>query len=43
MNDMINYAPDTYDGMFSYAAAKLRQYVEDHRAEQEDRLQSTDR
>ncbi|WP_280204860.1 hypothetical protein [Nocardia farcinica] len=43
MNDMISYARDTYNGMFSYAAAKLRQYVEDHRAEQEDRLQSTDR
>ncbi|MBA4855859.1 hypothetical protein IU443_15990 [Nocardia farcinica] len=42
MNDMINYAPDTYDGMFSYAAAALRQYAEDHRAKQEDGLQSTD-
>ncbi|WP_194831797.1 hypothetical protein [Nocardia sp. XZ_19_369] len=32
MNDMINYSPNSYDGMFSYAAAALREYATDHEA-----------
>lgn len=32
MDDMINYSPDGYDGMFSYAAAALREYASDHDA-----------
>ncbi|MEU0872938.1 hypothetical protein [Nocardia brasiliensis] len=30
MNDMINYSRGSYDGMFSYAAAALRDYATDH-------------
>lgn len=30
MNDMINYSRDSYAGMFSYAAAALRDYADDH-------------
>ncbi|MEU2176342.1 hypothetical protein ABZ552_19125 [Nocardia sp. NPDC019219] len=32
MNDMINHSSDAYDGMFSYAAAALREYAADHEA-----------
>ncbi|MEU7143288.1 hypothetical protein ABZ942_27855 [Nocardia sp. NPDC046473] len=30
INDMVNYSRGSYDGMFSYAAAALRDYAADH-------------